>query len=291
MRNLNASALSKNRFPSPDSLPTILARLFCEEPQSVCRNNGQMNFPLKPTDETAMGPAPRQRGVPVVPRWLLYAGLGAIALGVSFLLDDSVDGALQLPAKSAWRPLARWLTVYGDWWPVGLAGIVAALLCFFRRRFPAARAILLVTLTGLATGVVGNLVRSTCGRTRPSSLLPPGFYGPWHDSHLIFGQYQYSSFVSGHASLLIGLATAAWLVNRWAGVATGLFAAMVSWSRVAQSSHHFSDIVGAALLGLSLAPWLMPRLRKKLEPRFAAREKWWLERVSRHPPDVPKHSG
>jgi membrane-associated phospholipid phosphatase len=226
-------------------------------------------------DETAESQAPAQRPLPVFPKWTFWLALSSFALGAALLLDGPVDAAMLVQSHGALRMFAQWLTKVGEWWSVGLAGLAIALFFFFRGRFKTARETLFATLAGLATGFTAALLRSLIGRARPNAQAPQGFYGLWHNSHWIFGQYQFSSFPSGHAATLVGLAAAAWMVNRWAGVGTGLFALMVSWSRVAQSSHHFSDIIAAAILGLWLAPWLQDRFRAALKPAFCAIEGSW----------------
>ncbi len=197
----------------------------------------------------------------------VWVAASSFALGVAFFLDGPVDAALQLPTASSFRPLARWLTEIGEWWAAGIVGL--GLAAYFRKRgkLESARLATVVTLTGLATGFVGTLLRSTIGRSRPDAGVPDGVYGFWRNGHLLLGQYEFSSFPSGHAATLIGLAVAAWTLNRRLGIGLACFATMVSWSRVAQSSHHFSDIVAAAILALWLAPWLQKRFETLLSAK------------------------
>jgi len=180
----------------------------------------------------------------------------AAALAVAFLLDGPIDAALQVHSHGTLRAFARWLTVWGDWWGVGLAGLALFAVFFFMGRLKHAQSVLVVTCAGLATGLAATALRNVIGRARPNSAAAQGFYGPWHDGHWIVGKYEFASFPSGHAAVLIGLTVAAWSVNRPAGVLMGVFAALVSWSRVAQSSHHISDIVASAILACWLAPCL-----------------------------------
>ena len=219
-----------------------------------------------PPEEIMVSQAPSWRLASAVPNWMLGLACSALALSAAFLCDGPVEAAVQLQAPGALRALAHYLSLAGEWWSIGIAGLVTGFFFFFRGRRHTAREVLLVTLAGLATGSVGMLVRFFFGRTRPNALIPQGFYGLWYHSHWIAGRYQFSSFVSGHATLVVGLAASAWMVNRRAGVIVGLFAAMVCWSRVAQSSHHFSDVVGACLLALWLAPQLQRRLQNALPP-------------------------
>jgi membrane-associated phospholipid phosphatase len=82
---------------------------------------------------------------------------------------------------------------------------------------------------------------------------------------LIFGQYQFGSFPSGHTATAVGLAAALWRLDRRAAVLAGLFAALIAWSRIALSSHHFSDVVAGALLGVGGARLAMARLGPPLD--------------------------
>ena len=220
--------------------------------------------------ETVSLHAPPRRAA--FPRWIWWAAASSTALGAAFLLDGTVDAALRAPGPPA-RDWARFLSWIGEWWSVGLMGLVFAGAQFLRGRFAGARAAVAVTLAGMGTGFVGTLLRSAIGRARPNAGVPQGFYGIWHGSHWIMGDYQFGSFPSGHASTLVGLAAAAWVVNRRAGVLAGIFAALVSWSRVAQSSHHLSDIMAASLLGLWLGPWFLRRILPLLQRAVTTAEK------------------
>jgi membrane-associated phospholipid phosphatase len=109
-------------------------------------------------------------------------------------------------------------------------------------------------------------LRVLVGRTRPELHGPhgvaQGFYGVWHDGHWIIGKAAFSAFPSGHASLAVGLAAAAWLVHRGWGTVAVIFALAVMWSRVALQWHHLSDVLASAVLAIPLA-WL---LKKHFKP-------------------------
>jgi len=212
------------------------------------------------SSETFLVCARPRKSVAIFRKPFLCLTLGALALAASFLLDGPVDAALQAPGP-ALRSLARALTILGEWWSVGAVACVISAVFFFGGRIRIAREIFFATAAGLATGFVATLLRFLIGRARPNAAVAQGFYGPWHDGHWILGQYQFSSFPSGHAATLVGLSAAAWILNRRAGFWTALFAALVSWSRLAQSSHHFSDIIASVLLGLGLGPLFLQCFR------------------------------
>lgn len=211
------------------------------------------------TDAATSQTASRAKAASSLSGWVARLAVSAVVLAIAFLLDGPIDAALQVHSPGAVRAFARWLTIWGDWWVAGLAGAALCLALFFMGRPKHARSVVVITLAGLATGLTGSLLRNVIGRARPNAAAAQGFYGPWHDGHWVIGKYAFASFPSGHAATLIGLTVAAWTVNRSVAVLIGVFAALVSWSRIAQSSHHFSDIVASALLALWLTPFLTRR--------------------------------
>lgn len=208
------------------------------------------------------------------------------------LMDDSVDGHLVVRPHTEWRNLAHFLSQIGEWYIMGAAGMVCSLCLFALSRWQQSRNFIFVTLTGLATGLTGTILRCLIGRTRPDASVPPGFYGFWHASHFIFGQHQFSSFPSGHVATAAGFAAAAWLINRRAGFFMGLFAALVAWSRIAQSAHHFSDVIAATFWAIAGALWMQAYFKPLLIPRFNHLTNSWLRfvaarRIARIP--APSH--
>jgi undecaprenyl-diphosphatase len=161
---------------------------------------------------------------------------------------------------------------------------VAGLLCSaglsLAGRANAARTVFLVAAVGLLTGATATALRSVIGRTRPNAHVVQGVYGVRHDSHWIIGKSEFGSFPSGHAATVVGLAAAAWMLNRRFGVATSAYAVLVSWSRIAQGVHHFSDIVAACILGIVGGPILLARAGPWLKAmEQALHEAWFRERA------------
>jgi membrane-associated phospholipid phosphatase len=191
-------------------------------------------------------------------------------------MDDSVDGRLAVHAHTEWSTFAHWVSKMGEWYVIVAAGALYSLSRLTQCRFQEARNLMFVTFTGLGTGLTGTVLRCLAGRTRPDAQVPPGFYGFWHGSHFIFGQYQFSSFPSGHVATAAGFAAAAWLINRRAGFCAGLLAVLVAWSRIAQSAHHFSDVVAAALWGVIGALWMQEHFKPVFIPGFNSLSKSWI---------------
>lgn len=151
------------------------------------------------------------------------------------------------------------MTLLGEGWVVALAGILIPLVLLLIGRLKAARVIFVIAAIGLLTGAGATLLRSVVGRTRPNARTPQGVYGIRYDSHWIIGRYEFGSFPSGHAATVVGLAAAAWRINRKLGLVTTAYAALVCWSRIAQGSHHFSDVVAAGILGVVGAHLVLTR--------------------------------
>jgi membrane-associated phospholipid phosphatase len=183
--------------------------------------------------------------------WLI---VGAAAVAFAWLLLDSrVDAALDVSGKPSLQNLAWWCSKIGEGWVVALWGIVCAVIFFLMKRPEVAAKIFFVAVTSEIAGLVSIILRAFVGRTRPSAPVPQGIYGMWHDGHWIIGKYDFSSFPSGHSAVAVGLAAAAWLFSpRW-GIVAAIYAVAVMWSRIAQESHHLSDVIGSIVLSIPIA--------------------------------------
>lgn len=221
--------------------------------------------------------------------WLVFS-IPLVALAM--LMDDSVGSYLAASPHTQLRNTAHFFSHVGEWYMMAAAGIVCSLFLFALSRWRQSRDIIFVTLTGLATGLTGTILRCLVGRARPDADVPQGFYGFWHASHFIFGQHQFGSFPSGHVATAAGFAAAAWLINRRAGFCMSLFAALVAWSRIAQSAHHFSDVIAAALWAIIGALLMRTYLKPLFISRFNHLRNSWLRimaarRIARTP--APSH--
>ena len=210
--------------------------------------------------------APQNRSAPPAARTRILWSLGALGLILlAFGLDNPVDAALNMAGHPAWGHFVWWCSKIGEWWLIGLAGFLLAALLIWGRRLELARAILFVTLASGLTGLAATVLRTLLGRPRPNNTAEPqGFYGVWHQGHCILGRPEFSSFPSGHAATVAGLAMAVWLLDRRVGALAWVYALVVMWSRIAQNAHHFSDVVAATVVGMVGAKliyrWLPPLL-------------------------------
>jgi membrane-associated phospholipid phosphatase len=197
--------------------------------------------------------------------WLL-AGSGAVALAWPF--DTPVDTSFDVTHNPSLHQLAWWCSKLGEGWVPAAVGVFLATLFVLLNRPVVAAKIFFIVLTSELTGLAGLILRILIGRTRPTAAAPQGFYGMWHDGHWIIGKYQFSAFPSGHAATAVGLAAAAWLVDRRWGALASVYALAVMWSRIALQCHHLSDVVASCALAIPLAILLKPILLPALEFHF-----------------------
>jgi len=192
----------------------------------------------------------------------------------AFVLDNPVQSFLKIEDHPGLSQLAKMASKSGEGWVVALAGLALALGLHFRRRTVAVRIVILIVLASLIAGASASITKGFVGRTRPNARAPQGFYRMRYEGKWIVGRYEFSSFPSGHAATVAGLAWAAWLLNRRLGLAASVYAALVCWSRVAQGAHHFSDVVAGTFLAIYisalvvkfLGPWVdkvIGRLERK----------------------------
>ncbi len=210
---------------------------------------------------------------------LFWAVLSLGLLTMAFIVDGPVSRILTIGSSTFLKTFAVCASKIGEGWVVAAVGATVSLFLFWRRRFEASRLVFLVAITGLLTGAAATVLRSLLGRTRPTSQELQGFYGIWHDSHWIIGQYEFGAFPSGHVATVVGLAAAAWLLDRRLGLLAVLYAGLVSWSRIALGCHHFSDAVAAGILGIYGARLVLARLGPIIYSLGRSLEHSWLART------------
>jgi len=223
----------------------------------------------------AQVPEPAERSPGRVLFWV-FASLALLM--VAFLVDAPVARFLSVESSELMKQIAGYASKAGEGWVVAVCGLAGSMFLFFGRRFRASRAVFMVALTGLLTGAAATVVRSLLGRTRPDAHELQGFYGVWHYSHWIIGRYEYGAFPSGHAATVIGLAAAAWLIDRRFGLFAAVYALLVTWSRIALGCHHFSDAVASAILGIYGAHLILERLGPSIYMAGRYLQSVWLAR-------------
>ncbi len=213
-------------------------------------------------------------------KYIFWLIAGILAVAAAFALDNAVDGALDVTKAAALKSFADWCSKLGEGWVPAVVGVLFALAYLVGNHPKTAARIFFVALTCEFTGLAATILRVLFGRTRPNNLeFPQGFYGVWHDGHWIIGQYKFSSFPSGHAATVAGVAAAAWLLHRGWGAVFAVYALAVIWSRVALQCHHLSDMLASTVLSIAMAIWLKRILLPFTETQFSRlNRKLWKNR-------------
>ncbi len=120
--------------------------------------------------------------------------------------------------------------------------VLAGLLFLDRGR---RRAALHVVGAMALSGAVEELLKALLLRPRPPLTLDPGLL------RLLTEVPTSSAFPSGHTTVAFAAAAALWQHNRALGIAAGLLAVAIAFSRVYLGLHYPSDILGGALLGIA----------------------------------------
>jgi len=114
------------------------------------------------------------------------------------------------------------------------------------------RGAVLLIVAGIFSGA-NSIIKWSVGRSRPEGKTgTPSFtLHPFKGGIMGLFVQENLAFPSGDVALAVAMAaTLSYLMPRWA-VAWWLMAAVVAFQRVAESSHHVSDVLAAAALGVA----------------------------------------
>jgi membrane-associated phospholipid phosphatase len=178
--------------------------------------------------------------------WLLAIAIGASILVAAFQLDPAV---YQWRREHRWKNiklLSRYVTRTTDW-PVHVGvGLALAGLTYWRGNKKWMRIFLAMVAACALAGASAYVLKMTTGRVRPSVKVEKVWGGP--DL-----RQEYQSFPSGHTAASFGffsvLLFASWRIG-FLLLPVPLF---IGFTRIFLGAHYFSDVVGAALLGVLCA--------------------------------------
>lgn len=173
--------------------------------------------------------------------------------------DQPVLEAVRAGGGQSWVELARFLSRYGDFPFLLVAGVVALAVSLRLRAAAWSRILTAMILAGIIAGLASNLTKLATGRVRPRvEHAEHGWYGPKHEDRWVSLRHDFQSFPSSHAACAFGFFFPLFLSRRVLGIAGMIAAAAIAWSRVQLNAHHISDVATGALLGM-VAGWLVWR--------------------------------
>lgn len=179
-------------------------------------------------------------------RYALWAVL-VVLLGVAFWCDRVVLAAVEpfrdSPGAEAIRQTVRWLGTGYVQAPVALIMILVGLLWSRRVKQAGAWTLLAFVLSGLAANLLKVIIR----RPRPwtTEALPAHWYGYLHNG-------AFHSFPSAETATTFAVALT---VGEWFPALRAplvVIAVLVGLARVLVGSHHPSDVVAGAMLGIAV---------------------------------------
>ena len=185
------------------------------------------------------------------PVWLCAAAAFA---GLAVVAFFTVDGPVaQWMYASGWERAAEQFSWFRRnftfLWPGHFFCTILIAILVARYARAGGRGAALVLLAGGFT-VAGTVIKWIAGRERPSDGQPRFEFNPFADGLYGFFVQRNLTFPSGDAAVTVATACAlSYASPRWSPAWWGM-AIGVAFQRVAQNSHHVSDVLAAAALGV-----------------------------------------
>jgi len=175
--------------------------------------------------------------------WLFWGLLAALALGSALYLDPAVRAWMAEHQTPGMRTFMRQVSWWGDWPAHAVVALAGAGIAYMRKN---RRWVLIFTAMILACSVAGlanRVIKISTGRARPSVQADSGWKGPRLSS-------KYHAFPSGHTASSVAFFAALCLARRRIGLAFLPIPLVIAGSRLYLNAHHFSDVVGGAIVGI-----------------------------------------
>ena len=172
--------------------------------------------------------------------------MAAITIAVSFHFDDSVRDFITQHQSPAMRNFMRYVSLLGDWPLHAAVGLILLGIAWRRHSQEWTRVFLAMLLAMMLAGVVGTVIKRTVPRARPSVHADARWGGARFSS-------KYHSFPSGHVGASTAFFGVLLIARRRVGLACLPIPILIGFSRMYIGAHYLSDVVCAAVLGISCA--------------------------------------
>ncbi len=178
--------------------------------------------------------------------WLIGVVIAAAAVGLAFYFDDTVWTFLRQHQNRGMYNFMRNVSRFGDW-PLHVAlGMLLLGIAWIRGSKKWSRVFLAMLLAMALAGLVGNVIKRTIPRARPSVHSDARWGGPRFSN-------KYHSFPSGHVGASTAFFAVLILARRRVGLACLPIPILIGFSRMYLGAHYLSDVVCAAILGVICA--------------------------------------
>jgi undecaprenyl-diphosphatase len=178
--------------------------------------------------------------------WLIGIVIAAIAIALGFYFDDSARDFMAQHQERLLRNFMRDVSLIGDWPSHVALGLVLLAIAWIRDSKKWMR-IFLAMLTAMAiAGVAGQVIKRTIPRARPAVKSELRWGGPRFSS-------KYHAFPSGHVAASTAFFGVLFLARRRVGMACLSIPILIGFSRMYIGAHYLSDVICAAVLGISSA--------------------------------------
>jgi len=178
--------------------------------------------------------------------WLIWIAIAIVAIAVSFHLDDTVRAFIMQHQNPAMRNFMRYVSLFGDWPSHTALGLILLAVAWRRGSQEWTRIFLAMLLAMTLVGVLGTVIKRTVPRARPSVYTDTRWGGPRFSS-------KYHSFPSGHVGASTAFFGVLIIARRRVGLACLPIPILIALSRMYIGAHYLSDVVCAAVLGISCA--------------------------------------
>jgi membrane-associated phospholipid phosphatase len=192
--------------------------------------------------------------------WYLIFAAAVILIPASLYLDAGAQTWVLQHQNSGARGFMQTVSRYGDWPEHVALGLILLGVSWWRgsKRWMRIFAAMLVACA--LAGISARVVKIATGRSRPNVQTEAGWNGPRLSA-------RYNAFPSGHTAastaFFATLAFASWRI----GLGFLAIPLLIAFSRMYVAAHHLSDVVGAALIGLGVAYFVIRWMRLPIDNR------------------------
>ena len=178
--------------------------------------------------------------------WLIGIVIAAIAIAIAFHFDGAVRDFMAQHQSPMMRNFMRNVSLFGDWPSHVALGLLLLGIAWRRHSKKWMRIFLSMLLAMAIAGIAGTVIKRTVPRARPSVKSELRWGGPRFST-------KHHAFPSGHVLASTAFFGVLIFTRRRVGLACLPIPILIGFSRMYLGAHYLSDVVCAAVLGISCA--------------------------------------